>query len=536
MALRELLLLSLCGLNAVYVCHARTVSKLSGTTFSGYNLDIGLGTPTQRLRVLVDTASTDFPIATSANSDPASKLSTYFDTSQSSSFGNQYTPVNRFYTNTSYWRGTLGLARVSLSTLKPVSAWMVAVYDSKNFFLPEWQGALGLAPSVSGDLAQGGQVHQSTFSAFYDVGRVFFNKFSLQLCGVSQQGSTTTQGNLVWGNNLKSLYTGPILYTPYVPATLYVVAVNHIAVNGVKVTATASNDSATVTTNNTTLTAVLDSATTGLRFPATGLYQQVVSSIRNSTMMNTDSDFRRTVALCTQSDDFWRGSVSCCISIGTNSSELFGGFPNISIAIPQAVWYLAEPKEFLLTVTPQLYLVPTRVSSAPRKCYRFSISASDNDALVFGTGLLEGYYVVFDREEKRIGFAASACPDLDPVLQKPGILGPYLTDGVTTAVHSSVTTAAATTSKPGPTPTTNTGTVPKCALVSAELCKRSSGSESKTSGIAIGVGVSFGGLLLLATFAALLVRMKRNADTYDLMDETEEKNIGPINGGAESLA
>ena len=51
----------------------------------------------------------------------------------------------------------------------------------------------------------------------------------------------------VWGNNLKSLYTGPILYTPYVPATLYVVAVNHIAVNGVKVTATASNDSATVT-------------------------------------------------------------------------------------------------------------------------------------------------------------------------------------------------------------------------------------------------------------------------------------------------
>lgn len=42
------------------------------------------------------------------------------------------------------------------------------------------------------------------------------------------------------------------------------------------------------------------------------------------------------------------------------------------------------------------------------ECYRFGISPSTN-ALVIGATVMEGFYVVFDRARKRVGFAASPC-------------------------------------------------------------------------------------------------------------------------------
>lgn len=42
------------------------------------------------------------------------------------------------------------------------------------------------------------------------------------------------------------------------------------------------------------------------------------------------------------------------------------------------------------------------------ECYRFGISSSTN-ALVIGATVMEGFYVVFDRARKRVGFAASPC-------------------------------------------------------------------------------------------------------------------------------
>lgn len=42
------------------------------------------------------------------------------------------------------------------------------------------------------------------------------------------------------------------------------------------------------------------------------------------------------------------------------------------------------------------------------ECYRFGISPSTN-ALVIGATVMEGFYVIFDRARKRVGFAASPC-------------------------------------------------------------------------------------------------------------------------------
>lgn len=62
------------------------------------------------------------------------------------------------------------------------------------------------------------------------------------------------------------------------------------------------------------------------------------------------------------------------------------------------------------------------------ECYRFGISPSAN-ALVLGATVMEGFYVVFDRARKRVGFAASPCAEIAgaPVSE---ISGPFSTDDV----------------------------------------------------------------------------------------------------------
>lgn len=58
---------------------------------------------------------------------------------------------------------------------------------------------------------------------------------------------------------------------------------------------------------------------------------------------------------------------------------------------------------------PQQYLRPVEdVASAQEDCYKFAVSQSSTGT-VMGAVIMEGFYVVFDRENKRIGFAVSMC-------------------------------------------------------------------------------------------------------------------------------
>lgn len=57
---------------------------------------------------------------------------------------------------------------------------------------------------------------------------------------------------------------------------------------------------------------------------------------------------------------------------------------------------------------PQLYIQSVVTFREDLNCYRFGISSSSN-ALVIGATVMEGFYVIFDREEKRVGFAVSTC-------------------------------------------------------------------------------------------------------------------------------
>ena len=62
------------------------------------------------------------------------------------------------------------------------------------------------------------------------------------------------------------------------------------------------------------------------------------------------------------------------------------------------------------------------------ECYQFSISPSTN-GLVMGATVMEGFYVVFDRARKRVGFAASPCAEIAGALVSE-ISGPFLTEDI----------------------------------------------------------------------------------------------------------
>ncbi|KAM6293824.1 beta-secretase 2 isoform 3-T3 [Porphyrio hochstetteri] len=86
--------------------------------------------------------------------------------------------------------------------------------------------------------------------------------------------------------------------------------------------------------------------------------------------------------------------------------------------------------------TSLLYIQPILGIGDNLQCYRFGISPSTN-ALVIGATVMEGFYVIFDRAQRRVGFAVSPCAEVDgsPVSE---IEGPFTTADVASNCVSSV--------------------------------------------------------------------------------------------------
>lgn len=63
----------------------------------------------------------------------------------------------------------------------------------------------------------------------------------------------------------------------------------------------------------------------------------------------------------------------------------------------------------------QLYIQLVVDMDSVMNCFRFGISSSTN-GLVIGATVMEGFYVAFDRANKRVGFAVSTCAGKDSLL------------------------------------------------------------------------------------------------------------------------
>ncbi|XP_069331041.1 beta-secretase 2 isoform X2 [Eulemur rufifrons] len=323
------------------------VDNLQGDSGRGYYLEMLIGTPPQKLQILVDTGSSNFAVAGA----PHSYIDGYFDTARSSTYRPKGFDVTVKYTQGS-WTGSVGEDIVTIpkgfngSFLVNIAT----IFESENFFLPgiKWNGILGLAYAT---LAKPSSSLETFFDSLVTQANIP-NVFSMQMCGAGLPvaGAGTNGGSLVLGGVEPSLYKGDIWYTPIKEEWYYQIEILKLEIGGQSLNLDCREYNADK--------AIVDSGTTLLRLPQK-VFDAVVEAVARTSL---------------------------------------------------------------------LYIQPMMGAGLNYECYRFGISPSTN-ALVIGATVMEGFYVIFDRARRRVGFAASPCAEIAgaPVSE---ISGPFSTDDI----------------------------------------------------------------------------------------------------------
>ncbi|KAG8450163.1 hypothetical protein GDO86_002698 [Hymenochirus boettgeri] len=277
---------------------------------------------------------------------------------------------------------------------------IVSIFQSENFFLPNinWHGIMGLAYSA---LAKPSSSVEPFFDSLVRQANIP-NVFSMQMCGAGKPmtGTGKNAGSLVMGGVEPSLHKGDIWYTPITEEWYYQVEVLKFEVGGENL-----NLDCTVYNSDK---AIVDSGTTLLRLPDKVFNSMVDAIVRTSMIQNFNVEF-------------WAGLQLACWE---KSQDPWTYFPDISIYLRD----VNTSRSFRLTLKPQLYIQPVLTLQDTLNCFRFGISQSSS-ALVIGATVMEGFYVIFDRAEKRVGFAVSSCAESSGAAVSE-IVGPFSTSDV----------------------------------------------------------------------------------------------------------
>uniref|UniRef100_A0A8C3YIL6 Beta-secretase 2 n=1 Tax=Catagonus wagneri TaxID=51154 RepID=A0A8C3YIL6_9CETA len=323
------------------------VDNLQGDSGRGYYLEMLIGTPPQKLQILVDTGSSNFAVAGA----PHSYIDSYFDAERSSTYRPKGFDVTVKYTQGS-WTGLVGedLVTIPKGFNRSFLVNVATIFESENFFLPgiKWNGILGLAYAT---LAKPSSSLETFFDSLVAQAKIP-NVFSMQMCGAGLPvaGTGTNGGSLVLGGIEPTLYKGDIWYTPIKEEWYYQIEILKLEIGGQSLNLDCREYNADK--------AIVDSGTTLLRLPQK-VFDAVVEAVARTSL---------------------------------------------------------------------LYIQPMMGAGLNYECYRFGISPSTN-ALVIGATVMEGFYVVFDRARKRVGFAASPCAEIAgaPVSE---ISGPFSTEDI----------------------------------------------------------------------------------------------------------
>ncbi|XP_033970465.1 beta-secretase 1 isoform X2 [Trematomus bernacchii] len=384
------------GAAASSITFVDMIDNLRGKSGQGYYVEMAVGSPPQKLNILVDTGSSNFAVGAAAHPF----LRRYYHRSLSGSYRDQGRSVYVPYTQ-GRWEGELGTDLVSVphgpnATLR---ANIAAITQSDRFFIngSNWEGILGLAYA---DIARPDETLLPFFDSLVRQNRIP-NLFSLQLCGAgfSQNdslGSATVGGSMIIGVVDPSLYVGELWYTPIRREWYYEVIIVRIEVNGQDL----NMDCKEYNYDKS----IVDSGTTNLRLPRK-VFKAAVKAIEAASSTEQFPS------------GFWLGEQLVCWQAGTTPWHIF---PVISLYLMSE----NHNQSFRISILPQQYLRPVEdVASAEEDCYKFAVSQSSTGT-VMGAVIMEGFYVVFDRENKRIGFAVSTCHVHDE-FRTASVEGPY---------------------------------------------------------------------------------------------------------------
>ncbi|XP_074652735.1 beta-secretase 1-like [Tubulanus polymorphus] len=395
----------------------RQRDDLAGRPGQGYYIEALIGTPPQKLNVLVDTGSSNFAVAAAPHPD----ITNYFHPKNSSTFSKLGKSVYVPYTQGN-WNGPLAKEVVGFTALpRPtvVVTNIACIESSSQFFInaSKWQGILGLAYAA---IAR----PDSSLTPFFDSmvkQTQIQDVFSLQLCGtvagkkmLSLDNGTTTAapdmtGTLVFGGIDKDLYDGSILYSPIYKKWYYEVILTDISVAGVSL----NMDCKEYNFDKT----IVDSGTTNLRLP-TRVFNNVIANIQSSLQLLPDQ---------MPPSQFWHGLDIVCWRQGYTP---FNSFPSIELSLMHT-----DSSYFQLVISPQQYLrtINPEIPIFGKDCYKFALAASKTGT-VLGAVVMEGFYVVFDRFNSRLGFAQSKpqCNSYSSRFLISSIRGPFNSTGTDT--------------------------------------------------------------------------------------------------------
>jgi len=199
------------------------------------------------------------------------------------------------------------------------------------------------------------------------------------------------------------LYEGDLLYTPVVKKWYYEVVITDIAVGGESLNLDCKKYNYDKT--------IVDSGTTNLRV-SEEVFDAILDRLKKFDKLGVP-------------DDFWIGRQMMCWNYDKTPWE---EFPDMSISLLSSI---SNSKEFRLKIPPQLYLRET-IEHGPllgQHCYKFAITKADKGTVI-GAVIMEGFYVVFDRENVQVGFAATTCGAEGRLNPSSEVTGPFSRDAV----------------------------------------------------------------------------------------------------------
>ncbi|XP_018418375.1 PREDICTED: beta-secretase 1 isoform X2 [Nanorana parkeri] len=345
--------------------------NLRGKSGQGYYVEMRVGTPPQTLNILVDTGSSNFAVGAA----PHPFLKRYYHRHRSRTYRDVRRGVYVPYTQ-GKWEGELGTDLVTIPHGPNVTvvANIAAITDSDKFFIngSNWEGILGLA--------------------YAEIARLCGTAYPIKDSNVS----TSVGGSMVIGGIDESLYMGNIWYTPIRKEWYYEVIIVKIEING--------QDLMMDCKEYNYDKSIVDSGTTNLRLPKR-VFDEAVKAIKAASSTEKFPD------------GFWMGEQLVCWQEGTTPWNIF---PVISLYLMGE----AANESFRITILPQQYLRPVEdIATSQDDCYKFAVSQSSTGT-VMGAVIMEGFYVIFDRARKRIGFAVSTCHVHD-FSRKASVDGPF---------------------------------------------------------------------------------------------------------------
>ncbi|KAK3106956.1 hypothetical protein FSP39_003917 [Pinctada imbricata] len=378
-------------------------NNLKGKPGQGYYLEVNVGSPPQKMNILIDTGSSNFAIAASPNPD----VNKYFERENSTTFQGSSRTVFVPYTQGN-WKGILGTDLVTLTSLPNVTVRsnIAFITEATGFFIngSMWQGILGMAYK---EIARPDSSVVPYFTSLVENSGID-DLFALQLCGTVYKETIQTDlemgGSMTFGGIDPSLHHGRAYYTDIIKEWYYEIVIVDVGVGNTSL----SMDCKEYNFEKT----IVDSGTTNMRLPIR-VYNSVMEKIKQETKAKG----------LDPPESFWKGEKNLCWAENTIP---YDAFPSIYISFTET-----ESSAFSLVISPQQYIRPIgeeNDESPDEDCFKIGI-ASSTTGTVLGAVVMEGFYVVFDRAHKKIGFAQSTCAVRDPTARVSSVNGPFTFNG-----------------------------------------------------------------------------------------------------------